>query len=73
MGEKEDERKRRRLKESRAEAPCLEKPQVISGFIGREDGSVVPNLSTQLVFILIELCFLCLGIFSLAVYHNNIM
>jgi hypothetical protein len=52
----------------------LEKPQVIRGFIDVEDGSVVvdvPNLGTQHVFILIELCFHCWGIFGLEIYHNN--
>ena len=38
-----------------------------------EDGSVVvdlSNLGTQNVFILIELCFHCSGIFGLETYHN---
>ena len=54
-------RRRRRFWEKErgeAEAPVLEKPQVIKGLIDGEDGSVVvdlPNLGTQLVFILIEL------------------
>ena len=50
---------RRQKKESGAEAPGLEKPQVIRGLLYGEDGSVVvdlPNLGTQLVFILIGLC-----------------
>jgi hypothetical protein len=65
---------RRRKKKSGAEAHGLEKPQVIRGFIDVEDGSVVvdvPNLGTQHVFILIELCFHCWGIFGLEIYHNN--
>ena len=43
--------------------------------IDEEDGSVVvdlPNLGTQLVFILIELCFHCWGISGLEIYHNKI-
>jgi hypothetical protein len=49
-----------RWKESRAEAHGLDKLQVIRSLIDGEDGSVVvdlPNLGTQFVFILIELCF----------------
>jgi hypothetical protein len=41
---------RRQKKESGAEAPGLEKPQVIRGLLYGEDGSVVvdlPNLGTQ--------------------------
>jgi hypothetical protein len=63
-----------RRKESGAEALGLEKPQVIRGLIDEEDGSVVvdlPNLGTQLVFILIEFCFHCRGIFGLVNYHNT--
>ena len=59
---------RRRKKKSRAEAHGLEKPQVLRGLIDVEDGSVVvdlPNLGAQHVFILIELCFHCQGIFGL--------
>jgi hypothetical protein len=65
---------RRMMKESRAEAPGLEKPQVIRGLLYGEDGSVVvdlPNKGTQHVFILIELCFHCLGLFGLEISHNN--
>ena len=39
-----------------------------------EDGSVVvnlPNLGARLVFILIELCFHCRGIFRLEIYRNR--
>ena len=60
--------RRRRKKKSRAEAHGLEKPQVLRGLIDVEDGSVVvdlPNLGTQHVFILIELCFHCWGIFGM--------
>jgi hypothetical protein len=55
-------RKRRKRKKSEAEAHGLEKPQVLRGLIGVEDGSVavdLPNLGSQHVFILIELCFHC--------------
>ena len=58
---------------SRAEARGLEKLQVLRGLIDVEDGSVVvdlPNLGAQHVFILIELCFHCQGIFGLEIYHN---
>jgi hypothetical protein len=52
---------RRRKKKSEAEARGLEKLQVLRGFINVKDGSVaavdLPNLGTQHVFILIELCF----------------
>ena len=54
----------------------LEKPQVIRGLIDGEDGSVVvdlPNLGTQLLFTLIELCFHCWGIFGLEFYHNKLV
>jgi hypothetical protein len=46
------------------EACGLEKLQVLRGLIDGEDGSVVvdlPNIGTQLVFTLIDLCFHCLG------------
>jgi hypothetical protein len=54
--------RRRKKKKSRAEAHGLEKPQVLRGLIVVEDGSVavdLPNLGTQHVFILTELCFHC--------------
>ena len=60
--------RRRKKKKSRAEAHGLEKPQVLRGLIDVEDGSVVvdlPNLGTQHVFILTELCFHCRGIFGM--------
>ena len=41
-----------------------------------EDGSVVvdlPNLGAQHVFILIELCFHCQGIFGLEIYSNKMV
>jgi hypothetical protein len=69
------ERRRRRWKESRAEACGLEKPKVIRGLIDEEDGSAVvdqPNLGVQNVFILIDLCFLCQGILGLEIYHNTL-
>ena len=46
---------RRMMKESRAEAPGLEKPQVIRGLLYGEDGSVVVdllNLGAQLILYL---------------------
>ena len=64
---------RSRWKESGAEACGLEKLQGIRNFIDREDGSVVvdlPNLDMQLVFILIELCFLFLVLIGLEIYCN---
>ena len=66
--------RRRKKKKSRAEAHGLEKLQVLRGLIDVEDGSVVvdlPNLGTQHVFILIELCFHCRGIFGLEIYRNK--
>ena len=65
---------RSRWKESGAEACGLEKLQGIRNFIDREDGSVVvdlPNLDMQLVFILIELCFLHPGLFGLEIYCSR--
>ena len=74
--QKRERMQRRRKKEkSRAEAHGLEKPQVLRGLIDVEDGSVVvdlPNLGTQHVFILIELCFHCRGIFGLEIYSNKL-
>jgi hypothetical protein len=61
----------RSWKESRAEAHGLEQLQLIRGRIDRKDGSEVvdlPNLGAQFVFILIELCFHCWGIFRLENY-----
>jgi hypothetical protein len=74
--EKERKRrtKRRRWEESRAEAPGLEKPQVLRGLLYGEDGSVavdLPNLGARHVFILIELCFHSLGLFGLEIYCNS--
>ena len=57
--------RRVRKKKSRAEAHGLEKPQVLRGLIDVEDGSIVVDLGTQQVFILIESCFHCQGIFGL--------
>jgi hypothetical protein len=60
------QRRRRKKKKSRAEAHCLEKPQVLRDLIDLEDGSVtvdLPNLGAQHVIILTELCFHCPGIF----------
>ena len=78
LGEKgrEDNREqRRRWKESGAEARGLEKPQVIRGLLDGEDGRVVvdlPNLGAQHVFILIELCFYCRGIFGLEILPQQV-
>ena len=72
-GEEGEEGKRKR-KRKRAEAHGLEKLQVLRGLIDVEDGSVVvdlPNLGTQHVFILIELCFHCPGLFGLEIYRNR--
>ena len=51
----------------------LEKLQGIRGLIDGTDGSIVvelPNLGAKLLFILIELCFHCWGIFGLEIYCN---
>jgi hypothetical protein len=45
------------------------------GLIDVEDGSVevpLPNLDAQHVFILIEFCFHCWGIFGLEIYCNRL-
>ena len=58
----------RKKEKSGTEAHGLKKPQVLRGLIDVEDGNVVvdlPNLGTQHVFILIESCFHCQGIFGL--------
>jgi hypothetical protein len=50
-------------------------PGEIRGLLYGEDGSVVvdlPNLGVQLVFTVIELCFHCLGLFGLEIYHNKL-
>jgi hypothetical protein len=68
--------KRRRWKENGAKARGLEKRQVLRDLIAGEYSSVVvdlPNLGTQLVFILIELCFPCTGLFGLEIYHNTLV
>ena len=74
--ERERERGRQRSEGeegSGAEAPGLEKSQVIRVLLYGEDGSVgLPNLGTQHVFILIELCFYCRSIFGLEIYHNSL-
>jgi hypothetical protein len=64
---------RRKKKKSGTEEHGLEKPQILRGLIDVEDGSVavdLPNLGTQPVFILIESCFHCWGIFGLEIYCN---
>ena len=53
----------------------LEKPQHLKGLIDVEDGSVVvdlPNLGTQNLFILTELCIHCQVIFGLERIHNGV-
>ena len=68
---------RRRWKEGRAEGHGLEKPQIIRSLIDGEyvDSVAVdlPNLGTQLVHLLIELCFHCQGIFGLENYLNKLV
>jgi hypothetical protein len=59
------------MQESGAEAPGLEKLQVIRGLLYGKNGSVVvdlPNRGAQHVFIVIELCFHCLDLFELEIY-----
>ena len=67
--------RRRKKKKSRAEAHGLEKPQVLRGLIDVEDGNIIavdlPNLGTQHVIILTELCFYCRGTFGLEIYSNT--
>jgi hypothetical protein len=76
LGEKErgvwGQQRQRRKKESGAEAPGL--AQVLSGLLYGEDGSVavdLPNLGSQHLFILIELCFRCPGLFGMEIYRNS--
>ena len=72
---RERTQRRRRRKKSGAEANGLEKPQVLRGLIDVEDGSIaidLPNLGSQHVFILTELCFHCQGIFGLEIYRNKL-
>jgi hypothetical protein len=68
---KRERMQRRRKKKSEEEAHGLEKLQVLRGLTDVEVGSVVvdlPNLCTQHVFILTELCFHSWGIFGLEIY-----
>ena len=54
-------------------SPWLRETASSKGSHRWEDGSVavdLPNLGMQLVFILIELCFLCTGLFGLEIYCN---
>ena len=72
---KRERAQRRRKKKSGAKADGLEKPQILRGLIDVEDGRVaveVPNLGTQHVIILTELCFHCQGICGLESYHNKV-
>jgi hypothetical protein len=78
LREKEEKRGQWRSgwKESGAEACGSEKLQGRRDLIDGEDGSVVvdvPNIGMQLVFILIELCFLHPGLFGLEIYRNKIV
>ena len=53
-----------------AESLGLDKPKAIRDLIAGEYSSVVvdlPNLGAQLTFILIELCFPCMGLFGLEI------
>ena len=55
------------LKLTFSEAHGLEKPQVLWGLIDVDDGSValhLPNLGSQHVILLTELCFHCQGMFG---------
>jgi hypothetical protein len=77
LGEKEEVEKRgqRRGRWRGTGVEALEKPQVIRGLTDGEDGNAVldlPKLGVQLVFILIELCFLSPGLFGLEIYSNRI-
>jgi hypothetical protein len=66
----------RMKKKSGAELHGLEKLQVLRALIDVEDGSIavdLPNLGAQHVFILTELCFHCLSIFGLEIYHNKMV
>ena len=63
---------RRKKKRSRSKWPG--KTTIYIRSLDVEDGSVVvdlPNLGTQHVFILIVLCFHCLGIFGMEIYCNR--
>jgi hypothetical protein len=60
---------------SRAQAHGLEKPLVLRGLIHGEDGRMAVDLLSlraKHVFILIEFCFHCLGIFGLEIYCNRL-
>jgi hypothetical protein len=57
-----------------AESLGLDKPKAIRDLIAGEYSSVVvdlPNLGAQLAFMLIELCFPCMGLFGLGIYQKN--
>jgi hypothetical protein len=72
--ERERQRRRRRKKESGAEAPGLQKQQILRGLLYEEDGSIVidlPNLGAQHVFMIFELCFHCWSLLGLEIYNNN--
>ena len=72
MEEGDDAEEEKEEEQSRAEAHGLKKLQVLRGLIDVEDGSVaIALLGTQHVFILIELCCHCQGIFGLEIYSNT--
>ena len=63
-----------RRKKKRSRSKWLGEITSYIGTLDVEDGSVVvdlPNLGTQHVFILIVLCFHCLGIFGMEIYCNR--
>jgi hypothetical protein len=75
-GRERERTQRRRKKKNGAKAHGLEKLQVLRGLIDVEDGSVaveLPNLGAQHVFILIELCFHCQGIFGLEILPQQLI
>ena len=64
----------RRRKKKRSRSKWLGETTSYIGSLDVEDGNVVvdlPNLGTQHVFILIVLCFHCLGIFGMEIYCNR--
>ena len=66
--------RRRRKKKKRSRSKWPGETASYIGSLDVEDGSVVvdlPNLGTQHVFILIVLCFHCLGIFGMKIYCNR--
>ena len=65
---KRERTQRRRKRKSGTESHVLKILKVIRGLIDVEDGIVavdLPNLGAQHVFILIESCFHCWGVFGM--------